>query len=124
MTLSTPEGVKEYRLHWFKNWLDWSEPDGVAWPKRVTRRYFIAPGGVCGFCEVSCHYVTWIDKETNIARKVMVNPFAKNNWGLCVKGQANAQAAAVPDRITFILSKIDPKTGRRVGIGVMITGLG
>ena len=114
-TLSTPEGVKEYRLHWFKNWLDWSEHDGVAWPKRVERRYFIAPGGVCGFCEVSCHYVTWIDKETNIARKVMVNPFAKNNWGLCVKGQANAQAAAVPDRITFILSKIDPKTGRRVG---------
>jgi len=115
ITLSTPEGVKEYRLHWFKNWLDWSEPDGVAWPKRVERKYFIAPGGVCGHCEVSCHYVVWIDKETGLVRKVMANPFAKNNWGLCTRGQGNALAAAVPDRITFILSKIDPNTMRRVG---------
>ncbi|MDM7275843.1 MAG: molybdopterin-dependent oxidoreductase [Thermoprotei archaeon] len=116
MTLSTPEGVKEYELHWFENWLDWSEYDGEAWPKPMVRKYFIATGGVCGYCEVSCHYIVWIDKDTNLARKVMVNPFAKNNWGLCVKGQGVAQAASVPDRVTFILSKIDPKTGRRVGV--------
>jgi anaerobic selenocysteine-containing dehydrogenase len=115
MTLSTPEGLKEYRLHWFRNWLDWSEPEGTTWPKDVRRKYFIAPGGVCGGCEVSCHYIVWIDKETNLVRKVMANPFAKNNWGLCARGQGSALAAAVPDRITFILSKIDPKTGRRVG---------
>ncbi len=113
--LSTPEGLKRVRYKWFKNWLDWKEYEGTLWPKKVEKRYFIATGGVCGFCETSCHYIAWIDKDTNLVRKVFVNPFAKNNWGLCVKGQGVAQAASNPDRVTFILSKIDPKTGRRIG---------
>ena len=113
--LSTPEGLKRVRPKWFSNWLDWKEYEGKDWPRRREKRYFIATGGVCGFCETSCHYIAWIDKDTNLVRKVMVNPFVKNNWGLCVKGQGVALAAANPDRITFILSKIDPKTGRRIG---------
>ncbi len=113
--VGSPEGLKRVRLKWFRNWLDWREYEGTKWPRRVERRYFIAPGGVCGWCEVSCHYLVWIDKETKTVRKIMPNPFAKNNWSLCVKGMGNAAAAAHPDRITFILSKIDPRTGRRIG---------
>ncbi|MCE4612118.1 MAG: molybdopterin-dependent oxidoreductase [Desulfurococcales archaeon] len=113
--LSTPKGLRRVRPKWFKNWLDWREYEGRAWPKKVEKRYFIATGGVCGFCETSCHYIAWIDKDTNLVRKIMVNPFAKNNWALCVKGQGVAQAAANPDRLVYILSKVDPKTGRRVG---------
>jgi len=113
--VSTPDGLKTISLKWWENWVDWREYDAKAWPKPREKRYFIATGGVCSGCEVSCHYVVWIDKDTKLVRKVMANPFAKNNWGLCVRGQSSAAAAAHPDRIVYILSKIDPRTKQRVG---------
>jgi anaerobic selenocysteine-containing dehydrogenase len=116
LELSTPDGLKTITLKWWENWIDWREYDARAWPKPRDRRYFIATGGVCGGCEVSCHFVVWIDKETKLARKVLVNPFAKSNWSLCVRGQSAGAAAAHPDRVVYILSKIDPKTGKRVGV--------
>jgi anaerobic selenocysteine-containing dehydrogenase len=88
-----------------ERWDDWVELDSKAWPKRIERRYMLAPT-TCFNCESACGLLAYIDKATNQIQKFEGNPEHPGSRGRnCAKGPATLNQIQDPDRILYPLKR-------------------
>ena len=112
MTSQLPDGMRVTPLESFpppERWLDWTELDAKAWPRRVERKYTLVPT-ICFNCEAACGLVAYVDQKTKAIQKVEGNPFHPGSRGRnCAKGPATINQVNDPDRILFPLKRVGPR---------------
>ena len=87
-------------------WLDWSELESTAWPKRVEKRYTLVPT-TCFNCESACGLLAYVDRNTLEIRKFEGNPEHPGSRGRnCAKGPATINQVNDPDRILHPLKRV------------------
>src|SRR5687767_12878553 len=87
-------------------WLDWSELESTAWPKRVEKRYTLVPT-TCFNCESACGLLAYVNRETLEIRKFEGNPEHPGSRGKnCAKGPATLNQVTDPDRILQPLKRV------------------
>jgi anaerobic selenocysteine-containing dehydrogenase len=87
-------------------WLDWSELESTAWPKRVEKRYTLVPT-TCFNCESACGLLAYVDRSTLEIRKFEGNPEHPGSRGRnCAKGPATINQVNDPDRILHPLKRV------------------
>ena len=130
MTLSPQDGMRVTPLESFpapERWLDWTELDAKAWPRRVHRKYTLVPT-ICFNCEAACGLVAYVDQQTKEIRKVEGNPYHPGSRGRnCAKGPATINQVNDPDRILHPLRRVGPRgSGRfeRVSWDAVLDDLG
>ena len=80
-------------------WDDWTEYDGRAWPRRVSRNYSLVPT-ICFNCESACGLLAYVDKTTFEIKKFEGNPVHPGSRGRnCAKGPATHNQTYDPERI-------------------------
>ncbi|MFQ5520065.1 MAG: molybdopterin-dependent oxidoreductase [Candidatus Methylomirabilia bacterium] len=86
-------------------WDDWEEYDPVAWPRKITRNYWLIPT-VCFNCEAGCGLLAYVDKRSLKIQKFEGNPAHPGSRGRnCAKGPATLNQVTDPERIRYPLKR-------------------
>ncbi|MDE0214753.1 MAG: formate dehydrogenase, partial [Deltaproteobacteria bacterium] len=94
-----------------ERWLDWTEYDAAAWPRRVERRYDLVPT-ICFNCEAACGLLAYVDKQTLKVRKFEGNPEHPGSRGRnCAKGPATINQVYDPERILYPMKRVGERGG-------------
>jgi len=104
-----PSGIELAQAPPKERWLNWSELDSKAWPRKVERRWMLIPT-TCFNCESACGLLAYVDPETEKIRKLEGNPEHPGSRGRnCAKGPATLNQLEDPDRILYPLKRSGPR---------------
>lgn len=96
-----------------ERWLDWTELDANAWPRKVERNYALVPT-TCFNCESACGLLAYVDRKDGKIQRFEGNPVHPGSRGRnCAKGPATINQVNDPERILHPLKRNGPRGSGR-----------